>query len=82
MLASEKIGLETKLAEGLAKSKDLVYYIPSTFGRPWRYEEQFSEPKKQLIQFLSAGRQRAAQLGVKSAFIQTGYFDHSLFRDK
>jgi hypothetical protein len=81
LIKAEALLLEVKLAEALAKSQDLVYYMPAAFGRPWRPEEKFQPHKQQLARFIFAGLDRAVQLGLKVTVVQCGYFDYSMFRD-
>lgn len=65
--------------DALAKSTDLVTYVPSTFTTPWTAKEMADPQLGPVISFLHAGVDRATAKGVGVTLVYTGIFDIYFF---
>ena len=70
---------EPNLVDALAKSSDLVTYIPSTYSTTWTAKEKADPQLGSIINFIHSGWDRAAATGIGLTPIYTGIFDVYFF---
>ncbi|KAL9107808.1 MAG: hypothetical protein Q9227_007323 [Pyrenula ochraceoflavens] len=70
---------EPKLVDALAKSPDLITYIPASYSTTWTPEEEADPPLTPIIRFIHGGWDRAKEKGIAVTPIYTGIFDVYFF---
>jgi hypothetical protein len=68
-------GQQIPLVEALAGSPDLLTFIPSEFGAPWRPRD-FAIPELSFLAGKDAITDQARKLGVPVTIIKSGTFAH------
>lgn len=74
------LSLEPNLVDALAKSKDLVTYIPSTFSSVWSKEDYADLALGGFLKFQTSGWDRAKEKGVRITAAFVGIFDIYMFK--
>lgn len=71
----EGLASQARIAEALAKSPDLVTYVPPKFHGPWDKEHE-----AKMADFM-AGYNKGKELGLPMTIVYSGLFDFTFFRD-
>ena len=79
-LAAQSLGLQVPLVEALAKSSDIVTFIASAYGHPFRPNHfEGNPPLEGMSKMMGAGPNRATELGVAMTVVSAGLFDEYFF---
>ncbi len=74
------IAHESNVVDALAKSSDLVTYIPSTYSVVWGTED-FQDPQLgPVLEFIHTGWERAKEKKIGITAVYTGLFDLYWFK--
>ena len=65
--------------DALAKSKDLVTYVPAAFSTTWTEADYADPPLGGLLKMLHLGLDRAKEKGLGMTTVYTGLFDSYMF---
>ena len=75
----EGLGSEPKLVNALAKSKDLVTYIPAAYSTTWTEADHADPLLGGLLKKWHFSRDRAKETGLGMTKVYTGAFDSFMF---
>ena len=75
----EGLGSEPKLVDALARSKDLVTYIPAAYSTTWTEADHADPLLGGLLKMWHSSRDRAKETGLGMTKVYTGAFDSYMF---
>lgn len=71
--------MEPNLVDALAKSADLVTYIPSTYSTTWNEKDATDPQLGPILKFLHSGWDRAKERGIGITAVYIGCFEKYFF---